>query len=64
MIKILCALVPCLLPRAAGDESAGVAADTREDEHDRTHYDQFVFFGSSGGGEYFGLGSTLTGQYR
>lgn len=27
----------------------------REDEHYRKHYSSFVFFGSSGGGEYFGL---------
>ena len=30
-------------------------SDTRENEHYRAYYDQFVFFGSSGGGEYFGL---------
>ena len=27
----------------------------REDEHYRRYYSPFVFFGSSGGGEYFGL---------
>ncbi|HWE97274.1 MAG TPA: SMI1/KNR4 family protein [Tepidisphaeraceae bacterium] len=29
--------------------------EMREDEHYRKYYDHFVFFGSSGGGEYFGL---------
>ena len=27
----------------------------REDKHYRKYYDSFVFFGSNGGGEYFGL---------
>jgi hypothetical protein len=30
-------------------------ADLREHEHFRKYYDQFVFFGGNGGGEYFGL---------
>jgi hypothetical protein len=30
-------------------------ADTREVEHYRAHYIEFLFFGSNGGGEYFGL---------
>jgi hypothetical protein len=30
-------------------------AETREDEHYRKYYDDFVFFGSNGAGEYFGL---------
>jgi hypothetical protein len=33
-------------------------AETREHEHYRAHYDRYVLFGSSGGGEYFGLDET------
>jgi hypothetical protein len=29
--------------------------ETREDLHYRKYYDQFVFFGTNGGGEYFGV---------
>ena len=30
-------------------------ADVRESEHHREHYDCYVFFGSNGAGEYFGI---------
>jgi len=33
----------------------GEVADRRESEHYRKHYDRYVFFGSNGAGEYFGI---------
>jgi hypothetical protein len=33
----------------------GEVAGLRERDHYRTHYDRYVFFGSNGAGEYFGV---------